>query len=163
MASGCQLRTEALRPVGLWASPGLAEGKSHLRPSLFLLVLSVSLADCFDSHCCGSPVARGTEYWAGRVEASRSPSGEISSSQCPFSMRAQAHFAPASPPSLLDQPLRGQEQNRQQAGGVGRINRNDDDFDFCLLSEPGEGGCFASWTSAENSLPDNHLGAFIAF
>ena len=34
---------------------------------------------------------------------------------------------------------------------------------FFLLSEPGEGGCFASWTSAENSLPDNHLGAFIAF
>lgn len=28
---------------------------------------------------------------------------------------------------------------------------------FFLLSEPGEGGCFASWTSAENSLPDNHL------
>lgn len=44
------------------------------------------------------------------------------------------------------------------------VKRNDDDFDFSLLvSEPGEGGCFASWTSVANSLPDNHRSAFIAF
>ena len=76
----------------------------------------------------------------------------------PFSIRAHTCIAPVPhrPPSPLDQPPRGQWQK-----GGGR-NRNDDDFGF-LLSEPGEGGCFASWTSVENSLPDNHLGAFIAF
>lgn len=51
------------------------------------------------------------------------------------------------------------EVNGKKEGGETEMMMTD----FLLLSEPGEGGCFASWTSAENSLPDNHLSAFIAF
>lgn len=73
-------------------------------------------------------------------------------------MRAQAFFTPYPFLSPLDQTP---EVNGRRWGGG---KRNDYDFDFSLLvSEPGEGGCFASWTSVANSLPDNHRSTFIAF
>lgn len=75
-----------------------------------------------------------------------------------FSMKAQACFSLY----LFLSPL---DQTPEVSGRKEGVKRNDDDFDFfsLLVSEPGEGGCFASWTSVANSLPDNHRSAFIAF
>lgn len=84
--------------------------------------------------------------------------GSLALSPLPYSMRAQSCSGPHPFLSPLDQ---APEVSGRKEG----VKRNDDDFDFfpLLVSEPGEGGCFASWTSVANSLPDNHRGAFIAF
>lgn len=81
-------------------------------------------------------------------------------SLCPsLPIRAQACIALVTPTCPLAQLPRGQWQKEGEETEMMMTLF----FFFFLLLEPGEGGCFASWTSAENSLPDNHLGAFIAF
>jgi len=104
-----------------------------------------------------------TEDWVGRAGDLKEPISRGSSafSSLPFSRRLRPPLVSHPFLSLLDQTA---EVNGRRERGWGGVSKMMMTLIFSLLlSEPGEGGCFASWTSVANSLPDNHHSAFIAF
>lgn len=124
----------------------------------------MNLPDLFESpqHCQKPPTHGGcvcAEDWVGRAgESQGTHHPGVSSPLSPFFLHEGSGLLLSLPISL---PFGSNSRGQWQKEGV---KRNDDAFDFFLLvSEPGEGGCFASWTSVANSLPDNHRSTFIAF
>lgn len=149
-----------LLAVGRRSKPSWIRGST--RPLLPLFPSSPFPGACLtvpSSRCpARSQLVHEWEGLRGQGVHHRPPSLESPPSP-PFSIRAHACIAGVPPPSPASLWINLPKVNGRKEGGETEMMMTD----FFLLLEPGEGGCFASWTSAKNSLPDNHLGTFTAF